>query len=107
MSHYPTAPFHARSEPLSQLELDESGHHWQTIREIRNTIPRPVHKFKSKREVEMAVLLWQIHQSYSERRAESCPDHYRDEDRAAWFEEQKRMARLIERIEACLGHPPL
>lgn len=105
-THYPRAPFNGRHEPVTRLELDESGPHWNTVRDMRNTLPGSVHKFRSKREVAMAALLWEIRQGYDERRGDTLPDHIPVAECDAWFENQKRMQVLIARIDECLllGH---
>jgi hypothetical protein len=101
-SYYPQAPFNGRNEPVTRLEIDESGPHWNTVRDMRNTLSGGVHKFRSKREVAMAVLLWEIRQGYDAQRGEALPDHLPFAEREAWLENQKRMKVLIERIDECL-----
>jgi hypothetical protein len=101
-SYYPRAPFNGRHEPVTRLEIDESGQHWNTVRDMRNTLSGGVHKFRSKREVAMAVLLWEIRQSYDGMRDETLPDTLPDAECEAWFENRKRMEVLIKRIDECL-----
>ena len=100
-SYYPRAPFNCRSEPVSKLEIEESGPLWPQVREMRNTVG-DVYRFRTKREVAMAVLLWELRQAYTERRSETFPDHYTNEERDEWFQEQARMQVIIDRIDECL-----
>jgi len=101
-SYWVQAPFNAPGEPVTRLEIEESGPHWQKVREMRWGLPQGVHKFRSKREVAMAVLLWEIREAYAQRRSEDYPADYTREQIEEWFQEQARMQVIIDRIDEIL-----
>src|SRR5262245_42006587 len=101
-SYWVRAPFNCLNEPVTQVEIRESGQHWQKVREMRNGLPQGVHRFRSKREVAMAVLLWEMREWYNERRFEGFPDHYTPDQVEQWRQELQRMKVIVERIDECL-----
>src|SRR5262245_60108184 len=101
-SYWVQAPFNCFNEPVTQVEIRESGPHWQKVREMRNGLPKGVHRFRTKREVAMAVLLWEMREWYNERRFENFPDHLTGPEITKWLEERDRMKVLVERIDECL-----
>ena len=101
-SYWVRAPFNCLNEPVTQVEIRESGPHWQKVREMRNGLPQGVHRFRTKREVAMAVLLWEMREWYRERMFDHFPDHLSNEERAEWLKNRDRMKVIVGRIDECL-----